>query len=1135
MIMTMPNDVRPNFQSDLLDIDEILKCINIAIRQASTEEDVRIRVSNCIEEKILKPLDIKQIGKYEYLLISGGRIDALYGHVIIEYKTVGKLSNESDIQKAKEQVIKYIKDKSGESEWSRYLGVIISDKVAFVRYDIRNDQWILRGPYNIGREVIIKLIEAFKGLSRKSLNVDNLVADFGPASAITRRAINLLYSKLINENSPRTKLLFEDWMRLFKQATGYDPEKLEELQRLVSEYDLSSNNVNYDAILFAIHTYYSLIMKLIAAEVAYLYGSGRFYRSYIVELDDAYNRGLYREIIGVLNELESGGIFRRLLGIENFLEGDYFSWYLNEFDQPLFDVIAEVARTLSSYEIATPQLEPEFARDLLKRLYQNLIPNDVRHGLGEFYTPDWLAELLLNDVGLSIDDLIKMGEEDSFKPLQIRVLDPACGSGTFLILYISRLRRYAEEHFLNDSVLRYLLNNVVGYDLNPLAVLTARTNYLLSIADLLGYSRGTGTIELPIYLADSIMVERKAELELGGQVYVLKTVAGEFKVPKNVAEKISLLKNLLDEIAMGIDNRYSPIDLTQRIERYKLDSNDKDILVNLYNVLLKLDEEGKDKVWISVLRNAFAPMLNGKFDFIIGNPPWIAWENLPEQYRESSKNLWENYKLAKFRGGTGMGKAKKDLSMLFLVRSFNLYLKEGGKLGFLMTFTIFKTQAGAGFRNYLINNTKIHIIHDLVTLRPFEGAINRTGAIVVEKTQRKDNINAQRANMSGVKHIIWDGKQIPPDTTLEEVLKTTRRYDAVMIPLILDDPSSPWMQTSQHIIHAIRKIINGEQYYEAYEGVNPGINQIYYVKILRKNPDNYLIITNPSESGQKKKVKQIEVKVEPDLVYPLIRGRDIKKWFVDFKDRYIIMPVDSQGRDINLNNMRIKYPNTYNYFYTFFNDLINRGGEPYKSKLKPYRKIPFQEAERVAPPFYWIFNAKHSLAPYKVVWQRIAGAITGKAVSFACAVIDPIKGIPLIPDDGTILIEAGTRDEAYYIAGFLNSLIVRTIIASYTYELRQETHIADIIKIPKFDPNNQLHVNLSNLSQKAHKLTMCIFVNDKPDYCLNINAEEELNSIENKIDFIVAKLLELSENDLEMFRRMMSILSGNSDNVTNSM
>jgi type II restriction/modification system DNA methylase subunit YeeA len=103
-----------------------------------------------------------------------------------------------------------------------------------------------------------------------------------------------------------------------------------------------------------------------------------------------------------------------------------------------------------------------------------------------------------------------MGEEDPLKPLGLRILDPACGSGTFLILYISRLRRYAEEHFLLDALLNYVLDNVVGYDLNPLAVLTARTNYLLAIADLLAYARGS--IEIPVYLADSIMIEKRAGL-----------------------------------------------------------------------------------------------------------------------------------------------------------------------------------------------------------------------------------------------------------------------------------------------------------------------------------------------------------------------------------------------------------------------------------------------------------------------------------------------------------------------------------------------------------------------------------------------------------------------------------------------
>ena len=300
-------------------------------------------------------------------------------------------------------------------------------------------------------------------------------------------------------------------MRLFKQATGYNPDKFKELKELAEDYGFEKSNINYDILIFAIHTYYALIMKLIAAEIAYLYGSGRFYKSYIVELDNYYTSKGIEGLKNILKELESGGIFKKLLGIENFLEGDYFSWYVEEIDQELGDIIAEIARRLSDYEIATPQLEPEFARDLLKKLYQNLVPRDIRHSLGEYYTPDWLAELIINEVGLSYENLENMGKEDPLKPLEIRVLDPSCGSGTFLILYISRLIRYANEHFLTDTLAKYILENVVGYDLNPLAVLTARTNYLLAIADLIQHSR-LGSIEIPIYLADSIMIETKAEI-----------------------------------------------------------------------------------------------------------------------------------------------------------------------------------------------------------------------------------------------------------------------------------------------------------------------------------------------------------------------------------------------------------------------------------------------------------------------------------------------------------------------------------------------------------------------------------------------------------------------------------------------
>ncbi|MGC9115989.1 MAG: Eco57I restriction-modification methylase domain-containing protein, partial [Fervidicoccaceae archaeon] len=171
-----------------------------------------------------------------------------------------------------------------------------------------------------------------------------------------------------------------------------------------------------------------------------------------------------------------------------------------------------------------------------------------------------------------------------------------------------------------------------------------------------------------------------------------------------------------------------------------------------------------------------------KFDYIVGNPPWVNWENLPEEYREVSKVLWTQYGLAEIRGKTGLGKVKRDLAMLFLARCFDLYLKPGGRHGFLMPFTVFKTQAGAGFREFLARKTRVLVIHDMVTLYPFEGATNRTSAVVVEKVCELRDIKEGKcpevskvvAENKRVRHVTWinrSGKAIPTDTPLEEVLK----------------------------------------------------------------------------------------------------------------------------------------------------------------------------------------------------------------------------------------------------------------------------------------------------------------------------------------------------------------------------
>ncbi len=94
-----------------------------------------------------------------------------------------------------------------------------------------------------------------------------------------------------------------------------------------------------------------------------------------------------------------------------------------------------------------------------------------------YYTPDWLAELVISEVGY---------DGNSNK----RFLDPACGSGTFLVLAMKRARQYALDNFKNETeTLEGILKNIAGFDLNPLAVLAARTNYLIALGKLIKYKR----------------------------------------------------------------------------------------------------------------------------------------------------------------------------------------------------------------------------------------------------------------------------------------------------------------------------------------------------------------------------------------------------------------------------------------------------------------------------------------------------------------------------------------------------------------------------------------------------------------------------------------------------------------------
>jgi hypothetical protein len=349
---------------------------------------------------------------------------------------------------------------------------------------------------------------------------ENLVEDFGPRTLRAQRAVRALYKALDTTTDPLVGKLFEQWKLFYSEATDYASwaeriESKKEFSSFVKGMGLDPKHAEAPKVFYALHTYYALLIKLVAWLAAARFAGEENYPKGLKQLAAKSGKDLKESFA----DLERGGIFREY-GIRNFLEGDFFRWYLSSWNEDIEGAVSQLAQRLAEYDPGTIELAPENARDLLKKLYHYLLPREIRHDLGEYYTPDWLAERLIVQT-LGSADLGNINK---------RVLDPACGSGTFLVILIKYIKERSAQQKRNPTeTLELILRNVVGIDLNPLAVIAARTNYLLALGDLLKARKGD--IDIPVYQADSVLTPSRGTNLFEGDVYPLKTSAGVFRVP----------------------------------------------------------------------------------------------------------------------------------------------------------------------------------------------------------------------------------------------------------------------------------------------------------------------------------------------------------------------------------------------------------------------------------------------------------------------------------------------------------------------------------------------------------------------------------------------------------------------------
>jgi len=567
--------------------------IKAAAAMADNEEEIRIESEKQLAF-IQKAAGIKLEGKHE-VTVASGRIDSVYSRVIIEYKNpkspgdrIGPKADSPGSRKVVEQIKKRFYDmrqQRGQSLNSLFGVGLDGNHFIFVRF--RDDKWQVQEPVEVNRVSAERFLWALFNLGHKgkSFSPEYLAGDFGSqgGNTVAIGGIHALYGAVVATDNPKAQTFFSQWKILFGEVCGYDVDNpSEKIRKLAEFYQVSVRNPKPAELLFAVHTYYALFMKLLAAEIV------AFFHKLPTPLQKMMQATTSNKLKREMDDLEAGSIFRHL-NITNFLEGDLFAWYNGVWTEPIEKLVREMVTRLDDYNPGTLSEDPAGSRDLLKKLYQQLFPKSVRHDLGEYYTPDWLAEHVLNELGC-------IGDPDK------RLLDPACGSGTFLVMAINRIRQWYDQNrenrrFDEGELCRKILSNVIGFDLNPLAVMAARTNYLIAIRDLIGRVE---RVEIPVYLCDSILTPTEyGDLFTSkqGTAKELKTAAARFLIPSEITLDRDAVAKYADQLEACVRNGYSPEEFVRRCREEGLPVNVETLHVNLYRELVKLDKANKNGVW----------------------------------------------------------------------------------------------------------------------------------------------------------------------------------------------------------------------------------------------------------------------------------------------------------------------------------------------------------------------------------------------------------------------------------------------------------------------------------------------------------------------------------------------------------
>ncbi len=568
------------------------------------------------------------------------------------------------------------------------------------------------------------------------------------------------------------------------------------------------------------------------------------------------DRGLENKnfLLGIVKDFREGRIHKRIWDIleEQFLIFDkqynskLFAKSILEDEKNIFfddNTLQEVIRILyfGKKDFQERYMFDEIPGDLLGTIYEQYLGTILqstekrvklesetgkRKKMGIYYTPSYIVDYIVKN---TVGEYIKNKTIDEI--LEVNIVDPACGSGSFLMSAFQELCNTIEQKLKSGE--------------------KAKSTQFQFYKDRLTLGQKASIMSNCIYGVD---LDEKA-VELAQLNLLLKIL--EEETPDTHKR---LLPNLRDNIKNG-------------------------------NSLIDDSKIAGDKAfnWHAQFPDVFR---NGGFDVVIGNPPYVRIQTLNKKDVDYFNKMYES------------PEKNYDIYILFVERGHKI-LKENGRLGYILPNKFFSADYGKNLRNYISKNKAIKEIVDFKDYQIFENATTYTCLLFLDKEDNTRFFYCTPKNLMKLNKGILNKDNLICFEQKIPVSDLTWSFS--------DGNSSQIFQKFDKIDLRLNNIAEA-----IFQGMITGADRYYFVKIIKEERDNFIVKNN---------LKDKEYKIEKSIIKKLLKGKEIRKWSVNWEGYSVLYPYDlSQDKAslIQLDIIKSKYPNFYHYLKDYEKELKSR-------------------------------------------------------------------------------------------------------------------------------------------------------------------------------------------------------------------